>query len=699
LPEPRRAAIEAGRRLRADADLDLGTIVRIAGSAGAFFDLGDARRPGLGHLRAVVRDRRGSESKESSFASGDVRAARSIPDGVEIAYHAPSAREGGWRLLRARVRCLVEAAPGPALVIHFEIANATDAPVEVRDLALAIPGEGEAAHFHPFVAGHGTILRWARRDGRGDDLLAIAGPGTAPEEFSRAEGEIYLCSRGAREKEWTADGPNDHRSLALSPGESRAFSLRFHAVADDFERERILLSSGKLSIRVVPGPVLPRDLEARVRIATDVPIRAMETLEGGTTIETVGKREKGQIFRVRVEGEGRRRVRVHYGRDEWTQVTLLATAPLRDLLVARARFVAEHQRCLDPDDAMKRKGAFLPYDAARGSIVFEDARADLVSGRGAVGAAEPLFLARKTRAIPDPREIDCLEAFAARHVLPAARAGRLEAEWGEHLPFVAETLRILASIRGGAGGETGDLEALANEWLPPAAPPADRARIRAALPDAPSFECGGLVPARSIEGGAKTLADALVEDPAGRFADAAYGAILAPFGLIEESGVAHAAYDSEPSRRGFDPLSGEAALSFADAMRGLATISVDDKELGPIGYGGVLERRFDDWRVIPRDGLRKSVIFVPLAIRVRIDAGDLAEVLAFESRDRISVTIACERVPPSRTRIEIEGLKDGDYAIAGAGGAPIRARCEKGRLVAEGLPLVPGVRRLEIRTA
>lgn len=753
-----RHALE-GPGFRVEIDAAAGTIASWRAADG--FEYARRARRGLGDWRALVRFGAGEPwtSVASHESARDVRAA----SGRVLA---------SWRaaaLLGARLEHRIETTPFPSHVLELSVSNAADRALEIGDLAMPFPVNddfrrgtaGGRVFLHPFVAGHGSFFRVAREKGDGPDLLAISGPGTAPEEFARSPypdespaerlfpgvSEVFLFSAAARER-LASDGPMGHAALRLEPGESRAFSFRFFLSGSDSERERALVAAGKLSIRIVPGLVLPRDVEAKVRIATDVAIRSMETLDGGTVIDTVGKREKGQIFRVRVEGSGRRRIRIRYGSDEWTQVTFLAVPPLRDLVAARARFVAENQRCCDPDDPRGRRGAFLPYDAARGAIHADDDRRDLVSGRGAIGVSEPLFLAMKNAAFPEPHEIDVLGDFVRTHVAPCVDAGTLAGEWGVQAARIAEILSLLADVKRSTGlpadMEETRLESLAGEsarfaaraaagraetvrreaapYDPEAFGPGDAAAARAARSDAPSFErfgCdrrwwdfpekGAIREAdetglsRSSPLGAAVLLGPgsegrAVPGPGDRALDVAFGGLLAPFGNVEESGVAHAGYRSEPSRRGFDALSGDASLGLVRALRSMESVAVDDPQYGPLGYGCVLERRFDDWRVIPRDGMAKRVAIRPLGLRVRITNGELSEVLAFESRSNLVLTLFNERESLATTRLEVTGLAAGVYDLAAPGVTKRTAAvaAEGGPLVVPEFPLAVGKRRVEI---
>ena len=169
---------------------------------------------------------------------------------------------------------------------------------------------------HAYVAGHGSWAYWQRAGGDGPYLVVTPMGRTKVEYFdSSGSGPSraytpYIHARTASEAA-IADG-GDWRlpvtGLKLAPrgssGDTVTYAFRF-AWARDFAAVRdVLYAQGKFDIGVVPGMVVPSDLEAMFSLRTKNAITAVEAehralLEAALRPSSVDFAERARELRAR----------------------------------------------------------------------------------------------------------------------------------------------------------------------------------------------------------------------------------------------------------------------------------------------------------------------------------------------------------------------------------------------------------------
>ena len=197
-----------------------------------------------------------------------------------------------------------------ALLWTVSVENLTDRPLEIADLGLPLPfntqygwNKDETYNLrvirHFLVAGHGSFVFCQRTNAEPPYLLMIPTGQAAFEYFDDGGGRGILCpylhaswafeqvkKEGGRWRFQTT-------SVKLRPhgqtGDRLSYTFKFMWAEDGYQSVRDLLyEEGKFDIQVVPGMVVPENLEALVAIRTkhqDIRLEAEYPSE--TTIEEV----------------------------------------------------------------------------------------------------------------------------------------------------------------------------------------------------------------------------------------------------------------------------------------------------------------------------------------------------------------------------------------------------------------------------
>ncbi len=156
--------------------------------------------------------------------------------------------------------------------------------------------------------------------------------------------------------------------------------------------------------------------------------------------------------------------------------------------------------------------------------------------------------------------------------------------------------------------------------------------------------------------------------------------------------------------RGAWPVDGEIDHGLTSYVETAATIVADDPLFGSFAYGGLLERKGDTIRVVPRDGVRRRLFVVRGKDRVRIQL----ESCGFQENEAVvygddfgEISFQVERRATGKdvTWLNLLGLPQGRYSLAIDGRRIQTGESVKGRKMEFRLPLPAGTRpaRVEIK--
>ncbi len=334
-----------------------------------------------------------------------------------------------------------------ALLWEIRVKNTGRETQEIGDLALPLPMNTDfvwdheetferRVFRHAFIAGHGSFLYWLPVKGSGPILVMMPEDGTHLEFFT-AEGMDYAHGRerftvfvhskalAEQEQRGTWRQPRTSRLLKLGESSVNRFAFRW---AESYEGVRELLrQNGGVDVHVVPGMVVPRDLEARLVLQMQhEAVRTETEFPGETQVLSVPVRVPGaQGYRVKFNRLGENRLTVRYGDGRTMPLEFFVTEPLETLIKKRAAFIVKNQQHRDP--AKWHDGLYSLWDrrqpAGRNLLGPDNPGGQhpyAVSGSDDPANSKCLLVAEKNVVYPEADEITSLEYFIKHFV------------WGKH---------------------------------------------------------------------------------------------------------------------------------------------------------------------------------------------------------------------------------------------------------------------------
>jgi len=383
-----------------------------------------------------------------------------------------------------------------ALLWTVSVENLTDRPLEIADLGLPLPfntqygwNKDETYNLrvirHFLVAGNGSFVFCQRTNAEPPYLLMIPVGAAAFEYFDDGGGRgifcPYLHSAWAFEQVKKEGGRWRFQttSVQLSPhgqsGDRLSYTFKFMWAEDGYQSVRDLLyEEGKFDVQVVPGMVVPENLEALVAVRTkhrDIKLEAefpsQTTIEEVQPIKNFGesavvKKRKGQtvgaaankteadvrtdssyrLFRIRFSRLGENIVTIKYGSPgtslskgtaagESVAITaagddgagsmpleFFVTEDLETVIKKRANFLTTRQQHRDPSKWYY--GVYSDWDMKNRVLRSPEDRDGLptwlVDACDDAGNARPAFVASKNVYLPVQAEVASVDLYIKHYL-------------------------------------------------------------------------------------------------------------------------------------------------------------------------------------------------------------------------------------------------------------------------------------------
>lgn len=275
---------------------------------------------------------------------------------------------------------------------------------------------------HEYIGGSASFVSARRLCGDGPGLVIFPGKDSPWEFYHHSPMSIrhspgwegipivYIHSQATIDREDWESWIYGHSSLVLEPKETRTFQVCFGIIAPKHHMDPVLALAdhGNPIFRCTPGCVSPIDVPVYVETAGTRPTQ-LEASAEDCEIETESD-EYGALSLLRKSKPGPVRVSMEdmEGRESWTD--LWFTAPLRDLIQARANYICQHQ--------IAQEGPFK-----HGILVTEnDGHTQLPDAFntpwGIIGSlADALFLVEKNRVYPDLEQIEIIDRYIEQFLL------------------------------------------------------------------------------------------------------------------------------------------------------------------------------------------------------------------------------------------------------------------------------------------
>ena len=376
-----------------------------------------------------------------TFLSDDIRNVSYDQNSITTCYEGNSSNQGG--LQHVNIEQCYKITNNGTILWTISLQNTTLSPMEIGKLGLPITfntnydiGDMKQGFNHrsvdatkyvfeqrviesSFVSGHSSYILATRASGKGDHLLiipqddtaleAIAGYGLFPNtDLMQGKGSMfYLYSKTAAQEPWY----NGHRSLTLSPEEEKSFSFTVCRTKGFDDINDKLYQHGNITIKVVPGMVLPLETTAHLLLQCKEPIDTLKTSNGIEVESTVTIGDKHH-YKVKLTSTGDKKITVHYGNGKWTNLVFMGIENIESLIKARSKFIVENQRVEDPDDLCYYSFRIWNNEEDR-LITEEEAPCGSIDMGGSDDRcfAPPVFLAGKNTYYPDKQEIQVLDEF------------------------------------------------------------------------------------------------------------------------------------------------------------------------------------------------------------------------------------------------------------------------------------------------
>jgi len=393
----------------------------------------------------------GKWKRESTLASPDVRKVEFDGKVFTVRYAGRSQREDGIQSYALNMSYRL--ADDDALLWNVEFENTTDRTLEFGELAFplranddyAAPYAGATTTLanasgklaamqrviheqkvlcHSFVAGHSSYTLLQRPRGDAPFLLFHCLQDTSFECIYKtpAQGGDWIGtdlfavhSNATKDLQNWGWNPwvNGHSSLVLEPGQKKSYQMRFVFLNEYSAIAKELMAVGNLGIRVVPSMVVQEDTDAYVEMNSVNDLEALEIHSDGINVKDRKRRNKSTLLTLSFHGRGQKSLRLLYNGNRWTNLHFFCVEDAELLLNARARFMAERQFVVNPDDPFHRHHMFLPFDYRRATRIDDNDDVWEVGGTDDPGFGDPLFLAAKNSFLPSREEIEKLEMFVS----------------------------------------------------------------------------------------------------------------------------------------------------------------------------------------------------------------------------------------------------------------------------------------------
>ena len=314
-----------------------------------------------------------------------------------------------------------------SLTWQFHFRNDAAVPIEIGDIALpeSIDTSGSTystrLNMHRLIARDGSFFYWVPADGLGRRLIMTPLSGTSLEYF-QGDHVAFIHSKATRQSKQIGTWRHEPTSVILKPGDKMSYGFSFHTAKDYSDVREILYEQGLFDIHVVPGMVVPTDLQATfsLRSKNDLDSESVTAeFPKETHIEYLGEpKEDVHVYRVTFERLGENFLTVNYGNGKQLPLEWFVTLPLETIIKKRASFITRNQQ--HRDSSKWYDGLFSLWDmqdqVLRGPEDTDGLQLYMVSGSDDPSNSKCVFLAEKNVAHPDPEEIKALEYFVENFV-------------------------------------------------------------------------------------------------------------------------------------------------------------------------------------------------------------------------------------------------------------------------------------------
>lgn len=390
----------------------------------------------LGELMFTYRLNGGAWTKAWTNLSADGRTITKTGNQVTVTYANASHAQG------IRNFKVIETYAGQtdgSILWKIEVQNTSGQKLEIGDFGLPLPfneqwTNGDAIYetrvvTHSFVGNNSSYITAGRPSGIGSYLMLMPDASTDAgfEYQDRWRIEEHPGSKWAwnppNEGKWikglnvyyihsnviksTNRGYLPNTSLVLEAGQSKTYSFKLLAVANENAAKDALYNAGLLDVTVVPGMIVPTNQKAKVDLRSKQPITKVQH-ENGTIVPMLeSKPGDHHIYELQFTKLGTNLVTVEYGNGKKTVLQFYAIDPIDKALQDHSTFMVDKTQWNLPGDIRDK--------------VFDDWMMNTKSKRNVFngywgwgddwGLTHGQFLAEKNTLTPVAREIQAVDEY------------------------------------------------------------------------------------------------------------------------------------------------------------------------------------------------------------------------------------------------------------------------------------------------
>jgi len=221
-------------------------------------------------------------------------------------------------------------------------------------------------------------------------------------------------SAGYAETDWKGVQEwNPATSATLAAGKSVTYGVRFF-VAPDLRHIEATLAEHHRPVAVgIPGYVLPQDMDARLFLRYDRPVRSIVSEPAAAVeIHDDGRNAHGlHAYTLRGKQWGRFRLVITYTDGTLQSIGYRTIKPETEAIADMGHFLFHQQWFDQANDPFHRAPSIISYDDETGKQVTQDSRVWIAGLSDEAGAGSWLAAAMKEYLEPNPQEIVKLESF------------------------------------------------------------------------------------------------------------------------------------------------------------------------------------------------------------------------------------------------------------------------------------------------
>ena len=307
--------------------------------------------------------------------------------------------------------------------VHWDIDlfNRTDTPLSITELFVRIPiGRMDESIDaprnmcrHNSINGHSSYIYWTAFSGQDSVLVMTLKEGTSL-EYETSNGHYYIHSTNSSiQTDKTMRLPSTTRTIGAH--QRFVYGFVFTLARDNDSAKEVMITSGNLLARVMPGMVAPVNTKVKCALeCNEIISKVSAEYPSDTKIELLQTLPNGKsVYAFTFCRLGENMITVDYGNNKHSFLDFFITEPIETVIKKRAKFITEKQQHTDPSKWYN--GLYSVWDMEKTLLLSPDEHQLLpefvVGGSDDPSNCKPLLISEKNVFFPNRDEIAALEYY------------------------------------------------------------------------------------------------------------------------------------------------------------------------------------------------------------------------------------------------------------------------------------------------